>query len=83
MNSHEFEREVLEFYASPIPRGIALARRAHVDRIGYSVAYIGTRDTTMSGSRDGFTPMLPWYAIKSLGEDQLLADILEEKGKQS
>lgn len=58
-----------KFFASPIPCGIVLARKAHVDRIGHSVAYIGTRDTTISGSRDGFTPILLWYAIKSLGEE--------------
>jgi len=57
-----------KFFASPIPCGIVLARKAHVERIAHSVAYIGTRDTTISGSRDGFTPLLLWYAIRSLGE---------------
>ncbi len=56
-----------KFFASPIPCGIVLARKEHVDKVASSVAYIGTRDTTISGSRDGFTPMLLWYAIKSLG----------------
>jgi len=58
-----------KFFASPIPCGIVLARREHVDRIAHAVAYIGTRDTTISGSRDGFTPLLLWYAIKHYGED--------------
>jgi len=56
-----------KFFASPIPCGIVLARREHVDRVGHTVSYIGTRDTTISGSRDGFTPLLLWYAIRSLG----------------
>jgi len=56
-----------KFFASPIPCGIVLARKANVDRVSHGVAYIGTRDTTISGSRDGFTPMLLWYAIRSLG----------------
>lgn len=56
-----------KFFASPIPCGIVLARKSYVDRVGHSVAYIGTRDTTISGSRDGFSPLLLWYAIKSLG----------------
>ena len=38
-----------KFLGSPIPCGIVLARRAHVDRIGHSVAYIGSVDTTISG----------------------------------
>jgi histidine decarboxylase len=38
-----------------------------VDRIGHSVAYIGSVDTTISGSRNGLTPLILWYAIRSLG----------------
>ena len=56
-----------------------LARRGHVDRIGHSVAYIGSVDTTISGSRNGFTPLLLWYAIRSLGIEglrQRIADSL-------
>jgi histidine decarboxylase len=56
-----------KFLGSPIPCGIVLARRGHVDRIGQSVAYIGSVDTTISGSRNGFTPLVLWYAIRSLG----------------
>ncbi len=58
-----------KFFASPIPCGIVLARKAHVERISHAVSYIGTRDTTISGSRDGFSPILLWHAIKSLGVD--------------
>jgi len=58
-----------KFIGSPIPCGIVLARRGHVDRIGHSVAYIGSVDTTISGSRNGFTPLLLWYAIRSLGPE--------------
>ena len=56
-----------KFLGSPIPCGIALARRAHVERIGHSVAYIGSVDTTISGSRNGLTPLILWCAIRSLG----------------
>ncbi len=56
-----------KFFALPIPCGIVLAKKSHVDRVGHSVAYIGTRDTTISGSRNGFTVMGLWYAIRSFG----------------
>jgi len=56
-----------KFLGSPIPCGIVIARRKHVERIGHSVAYIGSVDTTISGSRNGFTPLVLWYAIRSLG----------------
>jgi histidine decarboxylase len=66
-----------KFIGSPIPCGIVLARRGHVDRIGHSVAYIGSVDTTISGSRNGFTPLLLWYAIRSLGIEGLRRRIEE------
>jgi len=56
-----------KFLGSPVPCGIVLARQGHVERIGRSVAYIGSVDTTISGSRNGFTPLVLWYAIRSLG----------------
>jgi histidine decarboxylase len=66
-----------KFIGSPIPCGIVLARRGHVDRIGHSVAYIGSVDTTISGSRNGFTPLMMWYAIRSLGVEGLRQRIVE------
>lgn len=62
-----------KFFAMPIPCGIVLARRSYVERVGQSVAYIGTRDTTISGSRNGFTVMGLWYAIRSFGLDGMKA----------
>lgn len=66
-----------KFIGSPMPCGIVLARRGHVERIGQSVAYIGSVDTTISGSRNGFTPLVLWYAIRSLGVEGLRRRIVE------
>jgi len=54
---------------SPMPCGVALARKANVDRIARSVEYIGTLDTTLAGSRNAITPLFLWYAIKTQGGD--------------
>jgi histidine decarboxylase len=54
---------------SPIPCGIALTRKKYVQRIERSIEYIGTFDTTLSGSRNGFSVLLLWYAIKKFGQD--------------
>lgn len=51
---------------SPIPCGMVLANKRHVDRIAQSVEYIGTLDTTLSGSRNGITPLFLWYAFKMI-----------------
>ena len=53
---------------SPIPCGVVLAKKAHVERIARSVEYIGTLDTTLSGSRNGITPLFLWYALQLKGE---------------
>ena len=60
-----------KFIGSPIPCGIVLAHKANVDRIAHAIAYIGGRDTTISGSRNGFTPLLLWYALRKLGKSGL------------
>jgi histidine decarboxylase len=54
---------------SPIPCGVALARRAHVERVTRSVEYIGSVDTTLAGSRNGLTPLFLWYAFQTVGLD--------------
>jgi histidine decarboxylase len=69
-----------KFLGSPIPCGIVLARRAHVERIGHSVAYIGSIDTTISGSRNGFTPLVLWYAIRSLGLEGMKERVIKALG---
>ena len=57
-----------KFFGTPIPCGVVLAKRAHVERIGHSVAYIGGMDTTITGSRNGLTPLMLWYVIHALGD---------------
>lgn len=52
---------------SPIPCGIVLAKKNNVERIARSVEYIGSFDTTISGSRNAISPLFLWYAIKTRG----------------
>ena len=54
---------------SPVPCGIVLAKRRNVDRIARSVEYVGALDTTLSGSRNGFSPLILWHAIRRHGRD--------------
>jgi histidine decarboxylase len=54
---------------SPVPCGIVLAKKSNVDRIAQSVEYIGTLDTTLSGSRSAFSPLLLWYAFRTVSLD--------------
>ncbi|WP_212004231.1 histidine decarboxylase [Chitinophaga sp. HK235] len=56
-----------KFIGSPIPCGVVVAKKSYRDRIARSVAYIGSMDTTITGSRNGHSPLFLWYALKSLG----------------
>ncbi len=56
-----------KFIGSPIPCGIVLARKGIVNRIARSIEYVGTLDTTVTGSRNGITPLILWYAIRKNG----------------
>ena len=58
-------------FGSPIPCGILVARKQNVARIARSIAYIGSLDTTITGSRNGVTPLFLWYMIKKLGMEGL------------
>ncbi|SMO52941.1 histidine decarboxylase [Solitalea koreensis] len=60
-----------KFIGSPTPCGALLVKKSHRDRIARSVAYIGSLDTTITGSRNGHSPLFLWYAIKTFGFDGL------------
>jgi histidine decarboxylase len=53
---------------SPIPCGVVVARKAHVDRIARSIEYIGALDTTIAGSRSALAPLFLWYRLRTLGD---------------
>ena len=54
---------------SPLPCGIVLAKQSYVNRIAENVEYIGSMDTTLTGSRNGIAPLFLWYAFKTVGLD--------------
>ena len=58
-------------FGSPIPCGILVAKKNNVSRIARSIAYIGSLDTTITGSRNGVTPLFLWYTIKKMGLEGL------------
>ncbi|MBV8637488.1 MAG: histidine decarboxylase [Candidatus Eremiobacteraeota bacterium] len=56
-----------KFLGAPIPCGVVVARKRNVSRIARAIDYIGSLDTTISGSRNGITPLMLWYRIQELG----------------
>ena len=65
---------------SPMPCGVVLARRQNVNRIARSIEYVGSLDTTISGSRNAVTPLFLWFALKTVGTEgfrRIVASCLE------
>ncbi|MBQ4914252.1 histidine decarboxylase [Maribacter sp. MMG018] len=80
-----------KFIGSPLPCGVVLVKRKHRNRIVNSVSYVGTLDTTITGSRNGLTPLFLWKFIQEHGKDGLakrvkesmeIADYAEKKIKE-
>ena len=60
-----------KFIGSPFPSGVIITKRSLKDRISKGISYIGSLDTTITGSRNGHSPLFLWYAIKTMGVEGL------------
>jgi histidine decarboxylase len=60
-----------KFIGSPIPSGVIITKKSNRDRIAKGVSYIGSFDTTITGSRNGHSPLFLWYALKRMGVEGL------------
>ncbi len=70
-----------KFIGSPVPCGIVVAKKQYVNRIARSIEYVGTLDTTLTGSRNGIAALFLWYAIRTRGKEGFrleVADCLEK-----
>ena len=55
---------------APLPCGVVVTRKHLVETLGRAIEYTGIHDTTLSGSRNGLTPLMLWYAINRYGKDE-------------
>lgn len=62
-----------KFIGSPMPCGVIVAKKSIRDRISKGISYIGSLDTTITGSRNGHGPLFLWYALKKMGVEGLKA----------
>ncbi len=60
-----------KFIGAPMPCAVVVVKASHQTRATRSVAYTGSPDTTISGSRSGHAPLLLWYALRRHGIDGL------------
>jgi histidine decarboxylase len=60
---------------SPVPCGVVIARKAHVERIARSIEYVGALDTTIAGSRSAFAPLVLWYRLRTMRDEGMRAAV--------
>lgn len=56
---------------TPIPCGVVLTKKSNVDQLGTHIEYTGTKDITISGSRNGLTPLFLWHELMCAHEGKL------------
>ncbi|BAZ48457.1 pyridoxal-dependent decarboxylase [Nostoc sp. NIES-4103] len=56
-----------KFIGSPLPCGVVITKKKWVEKVETTIEYIGSKDTTILGSRNGHTPIILWYALQTRG----------------
>ncbi len=60
---------------TPMPCGVLIARRGHVDRVASAIAYLRSSDTTLMGSRNGHAVLSIWSRLIGHGASGYRADV--------
>uniref|UniRef100_A0ACD6A1P4 Uncharacterized protein n=1 Tax=Avena sativa TaxID=4498 RepID=A0ACD6A1P4_AVESA len=56
-----------KFMGCPVPCGVVITRLEHVKLLSMDIEYLSSRDATITGSRNGHTPMFLWYTLNKKG----------------
>ena len=59
----------------PMPCGVAITRRRHVEKVEQRIEYLNSVDTTIMGSRNGQAPLFMWYSLKRKGMQGIKRDV--------
>ena len=60
---------------TPMPCGVLIAKRQHVDRISSAIAYLRSNDTTLMGSRNGHSVVSIWSRLYGHGAKGYREDV--------
>lgn len=60
---------------TPMPCGVLVSRRKHVDRVASAIAYLRSNDTTLMGSRNGHAVLALWARLHGHGVEGYRADV--------
>ncbi|KAF5735363.1 putative group II plp decarboxylase [Tripterygium wilfordii] len=56
-----------KFLGCPMPCGVQITRTNHINVLSKNIEYIASRDATITGSRNGHTPIFLWYTLNMKG----------------
>ncbi|MFI0796625.1 histidine decarboxylase [Micromonospora rubida] len=56
-----------KFLGTPIPCSVVITRRHHTERVSRAVAYTSSRDSTITGSRNGLAAVMLWAVLQHHG----------------
>lgn len=62
----------------PMPCGIALCRKEHVEKVEQHIDYLNSVDTTIMGSRNGQAALYMWYSLRKKGIEGIERDVRYE-----
>ncbi|WP_010521317.1 histidine decarboxylase [Aquimarina agarivorans] len=60
-----------KFLGSPMPAGVFITKKSIRDKILRPMEVIDSYDSTVTGSRNGHTPLFLWYNMKKMGVEGL------------
>lgn len=63
-----------KFLGCPMPCGVQITRKSYINNLSRRVEYIASVDATISGSRNGLTPIFLWYSLSAKGQIGLQKD---------
>lgn len=66
-----------KFMGTPVPCGVLITRKEHINAFATDVDYIGSRDATIMGSRNGHAPLYMWYTLHTKGIDTLAREAVQ------
>ena len=60
---------------TPMPCGVLITHRRHVERVASAISYLRSNDTTLMGSRNGHAVLAIWSRIAKHGRRGFVADV--------
>jgi histidine decarboxylase len=64
-----------KFLGCPMPCGVTLSRKEHVQNLEQHIDYLNSVDTTIMGSRNGQAALYIWYSLRKKGLKGMQKDV--------